>query len=69
MKKSLFILSIFSFLFAGCTLTIGGGCKCDENCCSKATQVQIIEKENKVEETSDFPSDEFHVVEDTTENF
>jgi hypothetical protein len=69
MKKTLLILSIFSFLFAGCTLTIGGGCQCGENCCSKPAQVQVIEKEIPVEETSDFPSDEFVVIEDTTENF
>jgi len=69
MKKSLVMLSLFSFLFAGCTLTIGDGCKCGENGCVKPTQIQIIEKEPQVEETSDFPSDEFHVVEDTTENF
>jgi hypothetical protein len=69
MKKSLVMLSLFSFLFAGCTLTIGDGCKCGENGCGNPTQIQIIEKEPKVEETTDFPSDEFHVVEDTTENF
>jgi hypothetical protein len=69
MKKTLIILSLFSFLLAGCTLTIGGGCKCSENCCSKPAQVQVIEKEHNVEESSDFPSDEYTVVEDSTENF
>lgn len=68
MKRSLVMLSLYSFLFAGCTLTIGDGCKCGENGCGKSTQIQIIEKEPQVEETSDLPSDEYIIEEETLFN-
>lgn len=66
MKKILFFIFLTT-IFYSCTLTIGGDCKCDGNCCSKTEQCAKPE-EPKTEEvvTTPPPSDEYEVLEEST---
>jgi hypothetical protein len=48
MKKILIIGLLVSILFYGCTLSIGGGCKCSGDC-GKPQKIEII---NQTDNTS-----------------
>ena len=56
MKKSLVMLSLFLFLFAGCTLTIGDGCECSGDC-GKPQKIEIINKDKNTPIETDISSD------------
>jgi|LakMenEpi03Aug12_release.lakeMendotaPanAssembly.Ray.scaffolds.fasta_scaffold1250082_2 hypothetical protein len=71
MKKILILMSMVSVLLTSCELTVGDNVNSTCQCCTASGQCGKTEEPVKDEsvENGTFPTDEYTVEEDTTENY